>query len=347
MPEEVMSVGDALALVAAGKAVVYDNSILRTTAECPTKAFVEHAMHKRPRGLALPLENGSAAHSALAYWLEHGMTEDATATAMEMFKDTYLPVWVQAKQADEQLADNDRMNFTRCALILEQWMLNRCTTSTQPFPFVPIEGKTERALVARLGMTLKDGREVLYSAKLDAQVRKQDSGVRWSMDHKTCKGASEWWVGKQKVASQFTGQIWVCAAAGETIGGVLVNAIEYPAPHKSEHKCPIHKVSYQECSVRHAGGTYVYVTRHPAEMAAWLFTVQRRVREMERLHRIAEDQGWDGLASVEMRGRFNECCTFCELKQWCDNGRPTGKEQIKAGFEDYDWNPLEEDAEVA
>src|SRR5262245_40418669 len=177
MADDVMSVADALELVGKGKAVVYDNSILKTTAECPTKAFVEHAMHKRPRGLALPLLNGSAAHSAIAHWLDCGMTETATAEAMELFTGLYLPMWVKAQQADEQLADDDRMNFKRCASILEQWLANRSVTSTQPFPFVVMEGKTERALVARLGMTLKDGREVLYSAKLDAQVRKQESGV--------------------------------------------------------------------------------------------------------------------------------------------------------------------------
>src|SRR5215468_11291853 len=93
---EVMSVGDALGLVGKGKAVVYDNSILKTTAECPTKAFVEHAMHRRPRELALPLENGKAAHAAIAWWLDRGMTETVAAEAMELFTQLYLPRWLEA-----------------------------------------------------------------------------------------------------------------------------------------------------------------------------------------------------------------------------------------------------------
>jgi hypothetical protein len=336
----VLEAGEAVALVKAGKAVVFDYSILRTTAECPTKAFVLHGMHRRPRGLTLALTNGTAVHAAVAWWLQHGLTLKAAEKGLQIFTDIYAPAWKAAKAQDEQLADNDRLSFQRCLDILAQWLVQRSGEAGGSFPFVAMAHKVERSLVARLGMSLKDGREVLYSARLDAQVRKGDSGVKWSMDHKTCKGAVEWWVGKQKVSAQFSGQKWVCEQAGDPVAGVIVNAIEFPTPHKSERKCPIHKVAYLECSVKHAGGTYVYVTRNPAEMDAWLVTVKKRVREMERLGRIADDEGWGGLTQVEMRGRFNECCTFCECKQWCDNGRPTGEANVKAEFEEYWWDPI-------
>jgi hypothetical protein len=43
-----------------------------------------------------------------------------------------------------------------------------------------------------------------------------------------------------------------------------------------------------------------------------------------------------------MQGRFNEGCTFCDMKQWCDAGRPTGSGALKATFEGYEWNPIQE-----
>ena len=81
--------------------------------------------------------------------------------------------------------------------------------------------------------------------------------------------ASDWWVEKQKVSSQFSGQLWIAAQLGEPLAGVVLNVIEIPEPHKSDRKCAEHKVSYQECSVRHAGNHLVYVTRAPVEMASW------------------------------------------------------------------------------
>jgi hypothetical protein len=328
-------------LVAKGKAVVVDNSILKTPATCHTLAYVQHAMHVRARSLALPLKMGSAAHEALAHWLKNGRDEQAMKGALSVFDQTYGPVWKEAqKWAKENGETADaRMEWARCGSILRQWMQAR---EGEKFAFSVFKEKTERCLVAPFGMKLKDGREVLYSARLDAQVRKQESALKWSMDHKTTTSASVWWIGKQKVSSQFSGQVWVSREADDEVVGVVINAIEFPRPHTSDNKCPIHKVGYQECTVRHAGGTYVFATRTDPELQAWKFTARKRVREMERLWERAKEEGWSGLGKVQMQGRFNEGCTFCDQKGWCDAGRPTGSGALKATFESYEWNPVQE-----
>ena len=328
-------------LVEKGKAVVVDNSILKTLANCHTLAFVEHAMHVRPRSLSLPLHMGSCAHEALATWLVNDRTEAAFKAGMSVFEQTYLPIWKEAVKVCTDNGDSIdyRMQYQRCAAILAQWMTAR---EGDKFAFKVFKDKTERVLVAPMGLSLKDGREVYYSARLDAQVRKADSGAKWSMDHKTTTSASVWWVGKQKVASQFSGQIWLGREAGEEMVGVVVNAIEFPKPHTSENKCPVHKLPYIECSVRHAGGTYVYATRTDPELQAWHFTAKKKVREMERLWKLAKEKGWDALSKVQMQGRFNEGCTFCAEKTWCDAGRPVNAGVLKATFETYEWNPIKE-----
>jgi hypothetical protein len=266
-------------LVGDGKAVVVDNSILKTPATCHTLAYAQHAMHVRARSLALPLKMGSAAHEALAHWLKNGRTEQAMKGALSVFEQAYGPVWqaAQKEAKDNGDAADLRMECSRCMKILGQWLQAR---EGEKFAFKVFVSKTERCLVAPLGMTLKDGREVFYSARLDAQVRKEESASKWSMDHKTTTSATPWWVGKQKVSSQFSGQVWVSREAEDEVVGVVVNAIEFPRPHTSEKKCPIHKVEYQECSVRHAGGTYVFATRTDPELQAWKYTAARKVREM-------------------------------------------------------------------
>jgi len=56
----------------------------------------------------------------------------------------------------------------------------------------------------------------------------------------------------------------------------------------------------------------------------------------------AKEEGWSGLGKVQMQGRFNEGCTFCDQKGWCDAGRPTGSGALKATIESYEWNPVQE-----
>lgn len=337
----IVEIAEVQHLVATGKAVVVDNSILKTPATCHTLAFVQHAMHHRARSLGLPLKMGSSAHEALATWIKNGRGEKAFAAAMSVFEQSYQPIWkaaVKQAKADGGVADS-RMDYTRCAAILAQWLLAR---QEEKWGFKAFPDRTERCLVAPFGMTLKDGREVYYSARLDAQVRKTESGIKWSMDHKTTTSASVWWVGKQKVSSQFSGQVWVSREAEEEVAGVVVNAIEFPKPHTSDNKCPLHKLPYVECTVRHAGGTYIFATRTEAEIASWLFTAKKKVREMEKLWGLAQEKGWDGLSKVQMQGRFNEGCTFCDQKVWCDAGRPVNTGVLKATFEGYQWDPIAE-----
>jgi len=124
--------------------------------------------------------------------------------------------------------------------------------------------------------------------------------------------------------------------------GVVLNVIEVPEPHRSVNKCRDHGVSYQECSIRHAGSTFIYVTRSEAELEAWVFSAKKLIRKYDRLLARAEEMGVAGVVGVPMEGRFNEGCTFCSMKEWCRLGRNVRKPAVRATFVSDVWDPLKE-----
>ena len=122
---------------------------------------------------------------------------------------------------------------------------------------------------------------------------------------------------------------------------MIVHAVELPSPHTSDRKCREHGVSYQECTVRHATYTYIYITRSEAEMDAWLMTAQMQARAFAGLKQLAEERGIAGVSEVMMQGRFNDGCTFCSMKEWCRLGRNTSPRAVKATFVESPWDPRE------
>jgi hypothetical protein len=124
------------------------------------------------------------------------------------------------------------------------------------------------------------------------------------------------------------------------IAGCVLAVLEVPEPHRSENKCKDHKVSYQECSIRHAGSHFVYITRGLAEMEAWQWTARKLIRKWDMLLTRAEQDGMAAIQDIPMEGRFNEGCTFCEFKDFCKLGRNVSKANLRATFVDQPWNPL-------
>jgi hypothetical protein len=317
-------------------AVVVDNSILSAVAKCDTYDFVTYGTHLVPRGTALAIEAGSAAHVGLADWLRHGMTTDAVAGAMRAIRRAYAPAvaaWEQ--RAERAVAEGDRFHPTWVYGVLEQWFGRYAGR----FPFKLVGDVVEQAVAAPLA-TLKDGRPLWIAARLDARVRKFASGGKWNLDWKTTQRATDWWTEKQKVRSQFVGQLWIGQALGEELEGVILGVIEIPEKHKSQQICREHKVSFQQCSIRHAGSDWIFITPHHAELPVWEETAIALARRHLRLAALAAAEGIAGVTQVKMQGRFNDSCAFCELKQWCKDGRPTKPANVRATFETRVWDPL-------
>src|SRR5215813_10731933 len=302
-------------------AAIVDNSILSATAQCSTYDYMAYCCHLRPKGTALALEAGSAVHAGLAEWLRGGTKASAIPKAMAAVKAYYGPaVGAWEQRAEKEVPIGDRFHPDWVYGIADQYLRN----VSGKFPFKLVGSVVERPVAAELTV-LKDGRPVWIVARLDARVRKFASGGKWNLDWKTTKKVTDWWTDKTKVRSQFLGQLWIGEQQGESLEGVVLGVVEIPEKHRSEQVCKEHKVSFQQCSIRHAGYDWVYVTPKRLELPMW----QRGAVMMAK----AEAEGVEGVADVLMEGRFNESCTFCEYRDWCKDGRPTKPANVRALFE--------------
>jgi hypothetical protein len=287
------------------------------------------------RGESLALAAGSAVHLGLAHWLE---TDDIEASVRIMADDYEAAVARYLKRIEQRdlPADDRRFAPEWVEAILHQYL----TRYAGKWPFKVVKRTTEKPISARFPMA---GREVLYVARLDGIVRRWESGGKWSLDWKTTRKASDWWIAKQQTSSQFTGQDWIARQQEDfDFQGVVLAVLEIPEPHRSEQTCKEHKVSYQECSIRHAGSHFVYVTRSDPERAAWKWTAKQLIRKYERLVLRAQEDGMAAIVDIPMEGRFNDSCTFCDMKDFCKLGRNVSRANLRATFIDEPWNPLRE-----
>jgi PD-(D/E)XK nuclease superfamily len=316
---------------------VVDNSILAATAKCHTYVYVRYGLGLNTRSESLALSAGSAIHLGLAEWMGGASVKRAVSVMATDYEEA-VSRHLRKTERDQLGADDRRFEPEWVEAIFQQYLDH----FEGQFPFKVIEvGRIEAPVSADFQqITTLTRRPVLYVARLDAIVRRWEAGGQWSMDHKSTRKATEWWVEKEKISSQFSGQLWLGKRQEREFQGVVLNVIELPEPHRSERECPEHHVSYQECSVRHAGSTFVYVQRSEAEMVAWEMSARRLVNQYDRLQAKADVEGITGVTSVSMQGRFNQGCVFCEFREWCRLGRNTSKAAVRATFIDDPWDPL-------
>ena len=318
--------------------LVVDNSILSATAKCSTYAYVRYACGLNTKDESLALRAGSAIHVGFAVWLSGGKPAEAIRAMSEDYEHA-VELYLRKVERERLSADDRRFQPEWVEAVFSQYLTRYATR----WPFkVIIADATEKPISAPFEITIPSGKEVTYVARLDAIVRKWESGGKWLMDHKSTKKVSEWWEAKQKTSSQFSGQMWLARTIPLQAEGVVLNVIEVPEPHRSVNKCRDHGVSYQECSIRHAGSTFIYVTRSEAELEAWVFSAKKLIRKYDRLLARAEEMGVAGVVGVPMEGRFNEGCTFCSMKEWCRLGRNVRKPAVRATFVSDVWDPLKE-----
>jgi hypothetical protein len=316
-------------------AVVVDNSTLAAVAQCDTYDYVTYCCHLRPKGTALAIEAGSAAHAGLADWLRHGAKPAAIERAMATIRQAYEPaVRAWELRQEKPIPEGDRFRPEWVYGVLGQWLRNY----SGKFPYKVVGSVVERPVAAPLA-TLKDGRPLWIAARLDARVRKFASGGKWNLDWKTTKRVTDWWKDKTKIRSQFLGQLWIGERQGEHLEGVILGVIEIPEKHRAEY-CKTHKRPFKECDLEHAGSDWVFITPHRGELPIWEMTAVYLAKKHLRLLALAEREGIEGVKGVKMQGRFNESCTFCEHKDWCNRGRPTKPANVRATFEKRVWDPL-------
>jgi hypothetical protein len=317
--------------------LVVDNSTLSELAKCDTAAFLQYACDLRTREESLALGSGSSIHLGLQRKLEGASDAEAIRIMAEDYEnrvERYLRLIERGQLGKDDLRFAPEWVEAIFAQYLERYR--------DRWPYKLVKATAEKPIWAPFPVEVASGKEVIYVARLDAIVRKWESGGKWLLDHKVTRKVSEWWIAKQKVSSQFTGQLWLAREQGIIAGaeGVLLNAIELGEPHRSEKVCPLHKVSYQKCSVRHNGGQFIYVTRHDAEMEAWKHTAAKLIKRWDRLVTLAEEEGIQAIEQVQMQGRFNQGCVFCSNKDWCRLGRNVSKAAIRAMFLEEKWDPL-------
>jgi hypothetical protein len=322
--------------------LVVDNSILSATAKCSTYSYVRYALGLNVRGEALPLEAGQAIHIGMESWLGGASIKDAV-KAMARHYEGAVDGYLRSLEQDNLTSKDARFEPARVIAIFHAHLQKL----EDRFPFKVLKSGLEEPISAIFPEVDGVEREVRYVARRDALVRKWEEGGKWSMDHKTTKRITDWWQDKQKVSSQWSGQVWIGRQLGEDeIEGVIIHAIELPEPHTSDRNCREHNVPFTECSIRHATYDYVYVTRSPAEMEGWELSATKLIQKYAWLTRKAERLGIEGVSEVPMEGRFNEGCVFCSMKEWCRLGRNTNPRVVSATFRLEPWNPLAGKEEV-
>lgn len=316
---------------------VVDNSIMRAVLTCSTLAAVQYALHLNAKGQAPALRQGQVGHAALAEWLD---TESPN-LALKVYRAGYAAdvapaVAALAKGEPRAEKERARLGFERTRAILKAWLEARPLAT---WPLKVAAGDTELPISAPLPFALKDGRRVVFVALLDAIAKRRTGGL-WSIDHKFRKGITDWWKAKQQASAQFTGQMYLAREWGIEVAGVYVNAIEIPEAKTSDRKCSEHGQAYKDCDTKHARHELFSTTRSAGEMAAWLATMRKVVPRWATLRDRVQTLDDIHARAVPMEGRFNEGCTFCDLKAWCDAGRPVGGRGD--WFQSHRWDPLAE-----
>lgn len=302
--------------------LVVDNSILKDVYACATRGAMSHVLGLTVESDAIELEAGSAVHEVLAWWAS-GKSDEESLARLEPYR----------KYAKEHCPpDDDRLSYRNVHRITGFWLRHHPLAAWE---FVVKPENVEVPMIHPLGEI--KGRRVVMVALLDVLAKRRTGGW-WSVDHKTTKGINQWFEDDQDTSSQFTGQLWLAREKGLTLGGVYVNALEYPRLNTSTtRKCSTHGgVPYAECALKHVNARMFPVVRTAHEIDTWERTAKVATRKYISLLEKVKTIG-DVHDSVEMDGRFKRQCSRCEFKEWCRMGRPPGS--LKT-FKKKKWNPL-------
>lgn len=272
-----------------------DNSIISQFVSCPAAAIAQYRENRT--GAENPYSAaGSAGHDALECHFNGGSVEEC----MDVMRKRY------ASEAETISVEVPEIaSIKRLEMIMEDYLLNHPIES---YPFEVIS--TERAL------TYKLTDDIEYTVKQDALVRMKTSGMVMPLDHKfRCGSMTEWWLSKFASTSQFTGYIWACREEGHNTAAIWVNAIGLNLPKSVFSEKPIncrtHGMPWTECWPNHVEHQMVSYGRTDEEIENWKRDVISLAYQYEALRSV-------DLQVVPKWGKFNNQCTFCQVRAWCD-----------------------------
>lgn len=304
---------------------VVDNSTLKSIA-CSTRALMRYHHGFTSREEKATLEAGTAAHAALAAYLDPlGMGQGVAEFALDIFDNAYRE-WAEAN-----VASGDRLSWANTRLILAQWF------AKYPLDALPF---TVKHVEIGFQFPLTPAGDIAVCGRMDGIVQMHADGALMVLEHKTTGNLSPWWLQKFYLDSQLSGYISGARAhlGGANVVGAVLNAIEFKKLPDSTRKCRDHGTSYAECGIQHAKFEMTSVTRTPAMLEEWrksALHLAKRWRDLKAKYPKLEQ-----IPQVRTQGTFIEgFCGFCEMKDWCAAGRPM--ELVDSMFIKDPWDALD------
>jgi len=291
-----------------------DNTILMGMAKCSTYVFIRYILGYTTVEEKALLKAGSVTHSALDRWFR-GAT---IPTVMGIMASEYGE-WAQAN-----VKSDDRLAWPNIQKIMQYWF------ETHPITDLPFSIQPEKVEVT-FEYPLDEQGEFLSRGRIDAVVRDisdhpEDQEYRFlPLENKTTGSYlnNSNWRDKFTTDSQLSNYIWATEKfMGSKVTGGYINAIRFGRlPADPVRKCAAHKVPYAECADMHNQFEIIGpINRSPAELVEWRKTaiyLAKKFKELKSRFDKIED-----IPKVRTQGKFNGGCTYCELKNYCDVGRP-------------------------
>lgn len=322
--EVVVEVGigvDVGFVVVAG--MIADNSLLKDTI-CTTRALLRHHHGYTSREDSAALKAGSAAHAALAAYLDpQGLGTDIAAFALDVFKREYA-AWSRAN-----VDPGNRLSYENTSRILAAW-----------FDAHPIDSFPFRVRHVEIGFTMPLTDWLTICGRLDGEVEMLSDKSIFVLEWKTTGNITPWWLADFRMSSQLSTYISGLREhlGGARVAGGILGAIEFSKIPGSASRCREHGTPYSECGVQHVvkRAQMVSVERQPAQLTQWRRDAIRAARRYADACETYSELG--DLRHAPMEGTFYNGCSNCAFKDFCEAGRPI--ELIDSMLVHDPWNPL-------
>ncbi len=288
-----------------------DNTVLMAIAKCSTYTFVRYVLGFTTVEEKAVLKAGSVTHSALDRWFRGADIK----TVMGIMESEY-GVWAEAN-----VKSDDRLAWHNIEKIMRYWF------QTHPITDLPFGIHADKVEVT-FEYPLDEQGEFISRGRIDAVVEDtshHEDDRFLPLENKTTGSYlnNSNWRDKFTTDSQLSNYVWATEKfVGSKVAGGFINAIRFGRlPADPVRKCGTHKVPYAECADMHNQFEIIGpINRSPAELVEWRKTaiyLAKKFKELKQRFSSIED-----IPKVRTQGKFNGGCTYCELKNYCDVGRP-------------------------
>jgi len=288
-----------------------DNTVLMAMAKCSNYAFIRYILGYTTVEEKAVLKAGSVTHSALDRWFRGANIK----TVMNIMATEY------GEWADANVKNDDRLSWPNIEKIMRYWF------QTHPITDLPFGIHADKVEVT-FEYPLDDQGEFISRGRIDAVVEDtshHEENRFLPLENKTTGSYlnNSNWRDKFTTDSQLSNYVWATEKyVGSKVTGGFINAIRFGRlPADPVRKCGTHKVPYAECADMHNQFEIIGpINRSPAELVEWRKTaifLAKKFKDLKQRFDKIED-----IPKVRTPGKFNGGCTYCELKNFCDVGRP-------------------------